>query len=156
MATLKGFDASNVKPAEDFGIIPAGEYTAIITESVMKPTKNADGNYLELTLQIVGGEYANRKVWSRLNLDNKNPKAVEIAERELSAICHAVGILKPEDSAQLHNKPLTIRLDIELAAPGKSNKDSNQIKAWKPADGAVAQVTTAAPATRSPWGQKAA
>lgn len=157
MANLNGFDATAVKPAEDRGAFPPGEYTALIIDSSMKDTKNKDGQYLELTVQITGGEFSGRKVWARLNLVNKNDKAREIAERELSAICHAVGVLKPSDSAQLHNKPLTIRVDIEPAG-GERKNDQNVIKAWKPIDGsapaATQGATVATPATgRSPWGQ---
>ena len=31
----------------------------------------------------------------------------------LSAICHAAGVLQLRDSAQLHNKPMRIRVNIK-------------------------------------------
>ena len=108
MASLHGFDAHTVDPALPFDPIPAGKYVAVITDSETKPTKKGDGSYLELTLQIVEGEYKNRMLWSRLNLDNPSAKAVEIAQAELSAICRAVGVMAPKDSSELHNLPLLI------------------------------------------------
>ena len=108
MANLNGFNAANVDPATDFEPIPAGKYLAIISNSEMKPTKNGSGTYLELTFQVIDGQYKNRLLWSRLNLSNPNNQAVQIAQGELSAICRAVGVLQPKDSAELHNLPLQI------------------------------------------------
>ena len=108
MAQLNGFDARNVEPAGDFDAIPAGKYVAVVTESQMKPTKKNDGSYLELTLEVIEGEYKGRQLWARLNLDNPSEEAVRIARGELSSICRAVGVLQPKDSVELHNLPLVV------------------------------------------------
>ena len=63
MANLQGFDARTVEPSADFEAIPAGKYLAIITDSGMKETKAGTGNYLELTLQIIEGEFKGRNLW---------------------------------------------------------------------------------------------
>ena len=60
MADLRGFDANQVEPTAAFDPIPAGKYLAVITESEMKPTKAGTGHYLQLTFQILEGEYKNR------------------------------------------------------------------------------------------------
>ncbi len=109
MANLNGFDANEVEP-NDFEPVPADKYKAIITESEEKETKAGDGHYLQLVFQIIEGEYKGRLLWARLNLDNRNPKAVEIARAQLSAICRAVGVMSPADSVELHNLPLMIRV----------------------------------------------
>jgi hypothetical protein len=108
MASLSGFDARNVKKLDDFDAIPAGEYLAAIVGSQMKVTKAGDGRYLELDFQILEGEYKGRHMWSRLNLEHSNPVAVQMAQMELAAVCEAVGVLTPNDSSDLHNKPLRI------------------------------------------------
>jgi hypothetical protein len=108
MANLNGFNANNVDPATDFEAIPAGKYLAVITDSGMKPTRSGNGQYLELTFQVIDGPYKDRLLWSRLNLDNPNAQAVQIAQGELSAICRAVGVMQPKDSLELHNLPLLI------------------------------------------------
>ena len=107
------FDATTVEPQSDFEPIPAGKYEAVITDSEMKPTKSGTGRYLELTFQIIGGEYKNRRLWARLNIDNPSQQAVRIALSELSAICRAVGVLKPRDSVELHDLPLVIRVGLK-------------------------------------------
>ena len=73
-----------------FDPIPAGKYLAAIIESNMKPTKSGKGQYLELTFQILEGDFKGRKVWARLNLDNPSAQTVKIARGELSAISRAV------------------------------------------------------------------
>ena len=138
-----GFDATNVAPMQNFDPIPAGDYVAVITDSDIKQTRAGTGHYLALTFEVTEGPAKGRKVWANLNLQNPNPKAVEIAQRELSAICHAVGALKVQDSQELHYKPMTIRVDIE-ARDGYS--PSNSIKAYKPANAAVG----AAPFAQAP------
>ena len=85
MAQLHGFNANNVEPTVEFDPIPAGKYLAMITDSEMKPTKSGSGSYLQLAFQILEGEYKGRFVWARLNLDNPNSTAVQIAKAELSA-----------------------------------------------------------------------
>jgi len=116
MADLRGFDPNQVEPSGDFEPIPAGKYVAVITESEMKPTKAGTGHYLQLTFQIIEGEYKNRLLWARLNLDNPNATAVQIARSELSGICRAVDVMAPSDSTELHDLPLVIRVRCKKRA----------------------------------------
>ena len=128
MADLQGFDANTVEPAIAFEPIPAGKYAALITESEMKPTKAGTGHYLELTFQVIEGEYKNRRLWARLNLDNPNAQAVEIARAELSAICRAVGVMAPKDSVDLHNLPLVVRVACKKRED--TGEITNEIKGY--------------------------
>ena len=127
------FDASNVEPIEDFDALPAGEYTVIIESSQNKPTKSGSGSFLELTLQVIDGKYKGRKLWDRLNLVNHNEKAVEIARRTLSAICHAVGVIKPERPEDLHDKPMLAKVSRTLS--DYSGEWTNEVKNYKPLGG---------------------
>lgn len=86
MADLSGFDASKIAPSS-FDVLPSGEYDAVIVASEMKPTSEGNGKYLKLELQILSGEYQNRKLFDNLNLFNPNDKAVQIARGTLSAVC---------------------------------------------------------------------
>jgi hypothetical protein len=121
MSSLKGFDANKVEPSAPMEPIPAGKYLAMITASEMKPNKAGTGQYLELVFAILEGEYKNRTLWARLNLENPNELAMKIAQAELSAICRAVGVLTPNDSVELHNLPLVIRVKC------KRRKDNDEI-----------------------------
>jgi len=112
MANLNGFDASQVEPTS-FDPLPAGKYLAVITESEMRPTKKGAGQFLNLTFEVIEGEYKGRKVWARLNLKNPNPQAEQIARGQLSAICRAVGVMAPKDSVELHNLPLVVTVKVK-------------------------------------------
>jgi hypothetical protein len=102
----------------------------------MKDTKAGTGQYLQLTFDVVGGQHEGRKLWSRLNLVNPNATAVQIAERELSAICHCVGILVPQDSEELHDRPLIVDVIQELNP--MSGQQTNRIKGYSQATSAPA------------------
>ncbi len=153
MASLNGFDATQVDPSASFDPIPAGKYLAAITESEMKPTKNGNGSYLQLTFTIVEGDYQGRVLWARLNLNNPNATAVKIAKSELSAICHAVGVMQPRDSAEIHNLPLLINVKVKKRAD--NDELTNEIKGYEPTPGSAPGTTAATPApatnTTAPW-----
>lgn len=152
MAFLGGtFDANAVEPAQDLAPIPSGEYLAHIIDSDMKATKSGTGQYLELTYEVIDGPYKGRKVWTRLNLHNPNAKAVEIAQRDLSAICHATGQLQVQDSQQLHYKPHVIRVEYVEADGDRRQRAGNEVKAYKRAEG-YAPTITPGPQAPSPQG----
>lgn len=147
---LYGFDASQVPEQQDFSAIPAGDYVAIATESSFKPTKNGQGEFLQFTFEVIDGQFKGRKLWARLNLRNKNQTAVDIAQRELGAICRAVGVIKPNDSAELHNRPILLSVDTEI---DDRNRESNVIKKYESATGGAAQPAPsyAPPAQAAPY-----
>ena len=128
MANLSGFNAANVEPTGPGGAIPAGDYQVIIVESAEAATKAGNGKLLNLTLQIVDGEHKGRKLYDRLNLWNANDKARAIAQGTLSAICRAVNVLTPQDSAELHHKQLTARVVVGEY----EGKPRNEVKGYLP------------------------
>lgn len=168
MAFLGGtFDASQVEPQGDYTPIPPGEYKVQIISSEMVETNAKTGSMLKLELEIVEGDQAGRKLFDRLNLDNPTATAVEIAQRTLSAICHAVGKLSVSDSEELHMLPLIAVVKVEPAKPYKDRNGneqpgspSNSVKTYKAA-GAAAPAASGgfkpaapAPAKTSPWAKK--
>ena len=130
MMDLAGFDANNVEPQASRDPIPAGWYKAVITESLEKPTKAQTGSYLQLTLEIIEGDHASRKAFERLNLNNPNQQAVEIAQRSLSSICRAVGIMTPRSSQDLHDKPFMVK--IKVTPPRDGYEAGNDISEYAP------------------------
>jgi hypothetical protein len=154
MASLYGFNAEEIEPQQEFTVLPVGEYRAIAVASENKPTKSGSGSYLEITWSLVDPPYANRQVWSRINLSNPNVQAVEIAKRELSAICRACEIMRPNDSEELHNILIVLKIGQETR---KDNGElTNKIKGYKPvseADAAPAPTAArpAEPTAKMPW-----
>ena len=95
---LLNFNANEVEPNAPFEVIPAGKYNAVIVESEMKATRAGTGRYLKLVFEITDGEYAGRKLFASINLENPNQDAVRIGRAELSAVCHAVNVLDLQDT----------------------------------------------------------
>lgn len=154
MALLTGIFNPDAEASTDFAPIPTGEYLAQIVDSDMKPTKNNTGEYLELTYEIVGEECKGRRIWVRLNLVNTNATAVEIANRDFAAIREATGVANPRDSADLHNKPHVIRVEFIKSGETRGRKtydrDTNEVRAYKRAEGVAGGLENAPAAAASP------
>ena len=159
MANLGNFDATQVQPNQPFEVIPGGKYPVQIVASEMKLTSDGDGQYLSLEHEIIDGQYKGRKLWNNLNLKNRNPQTVEIAQRELSAICHATGKLHVADSEDLHFIPMLVTVRHKPAGPDKNGvhrEAKNEIKGYEPMSGAAPRpavqtrpaVVAAAPAAQ--------
>lgn len=142
MAMIPSFNAQTVEPmGEARQAIPTGSYKAMITNSEMKTAKTG-GQYLEMQFTIADGEYKGSSVTERLNLVNNNRTTVEIAQRILSSICHAVGVLQVQDSQQLHNKPMIILVEAKEETwidnyGSQKTSIKNNIKGYKTATGSV-------------------
>ena len=145
MATFN-FNANSVEPMQPrtYGPLPAGDYEMIIVKSDVKPTKAGTGHYLELEMQVVSGESSGRRHWERLNVDNPNKQAEEIAKEALAALCFAVGVTDVEDTVQLHDIPFVAHMEIDRKEP-----DRNRITGYATAGAAAVAATPAkAPAAR--------
>jgi hypothetical protein len=151
MAHLGNFDASRIEPSSPFEPIPAGKYLAMVTDSEIKPNKAGTGSYLELVFTIVEGEYKDRKLWARYNLDHPNEVVVKIAMAELSALCRAVGVLTPRDSVELHNLPLV--LTVACKKRDDTGEIVNVIKWYERREVSSPRLRQTAPAqaTTPPW-----
>lgn len=131
MAELGGrtFNSNDVDPGTTFEIIPEGWYAAELVKSDYKETKAGDGHYIALQFRILDGEHKGRMIFTNLNIDNKNPAAVEIAERNFSQLCHAVNVPVVQDTEQLHDIPLQVKVGITPAQGGYEAR--NDIKGYK-------------------------
>jgi Protein of unknown function (DUF669) len=170
MANLGGvFDATQVEPTGDFTPVPPGDYKVQILSSEMVENSARTGHMLKLELEILEGDQAGRKLYDRLNLDNPNAQAVEIAQRTLSAICHAVGKLSVQDSDELHMLPMvaTVKVDPPRSANGREYGPSNSIKTYKAAGASASprvsassgfkpQMAGSGQSASAPWKRNAA
>jgi len=133
MAKLPGaFNSADHDKVGEFKAIPAGYYIAQIMKSEMKFTQSGNGEYLELQFKVLEGEYSGRLLWNRLNLVNPNAVTVEIANKHLASICESCGVLKIDDSEELHGIPMKVRVGVKAA--NAQFPESNEIKGYKSAD----------------------
>jgi hypothetical protein len=144
------FDATGVAPAAPLELLPPGRYAAQIVNSEMRVTRAGTGQYLWLEMDVIEGPHQGRKIWDQLNLVNPSPQTVEIAQRTLSAICHAVGQLQVSDSEQLHFRPLQVTLAVEIDSrdklrPAEEQRKQNKVKGYAPLAGAAPARPVASP-----------
>ena len=142
------FDASTVAPQAPTGPIPAGVYLAHCTESDVGPLKSGNGTGLKMTFEILDGQYKNRKVWENLNIQHTSEETQRIAQSQLSALCHAVNVIKLEDTAALHFKPVKIKVTVR-EAEGKYQA-SNNVKGYESAGPVAPTQATEAPSAPAP------
>lgn len=121
--------ADNKEGLDDRSPIPAGDYLMHIVKGEMKETKAKTGHRLVLQFKVLEGDKKGRVVFVGLNLDNPNPIAVEIANKELNSICQACGKEGVEDSDELLQIPMMCTVTIK---EGDANwAPSNEIKSYK-------------------------
>lgn len=126
--TMLNFDARTVAPQVTLEPIPQGWYKVVISKSNIKPTNKGDGGYLDLVCQVIDGQFTGRQVHWNLNLWNPSQQAVEIAYKQLSAICHVIGQFQVQsqnvdDTATptLHNQPFCISVVVTQGEKGPIN-----------------------------------
>lgn len=121
---LQAFNAQQFDPTQGGGSLPVGRHPVIIESSEVKANKANDGGYLQLNLKLIDGPQQGTTGAYRLNLYHSNPQTAEIAHRQLSAICHVIGVFNVQDSAQLHNIPFIIEVGFQKGHEPGSNPEA--------------------------------
>lgn len=139
-------------PAPSRGPLPKATYAVIVLDSSIKSTKAGTGHYIELVLQVIEGPYAGRRHWERLNVSNPSKQAEDIAKTRLQSICQATGVPNMTDTAQLHDKPFSITLDIDRKDETRNRMVSAQSAGWADtAQPAPAKADAPAARSKNPW-----
>jgi len=122
--------------------LPAGWYTATISQSELKDTKAGNGQYIKLRYDITGPSHQGRVVFGNLNIKNPNPKAEEIGRQQLGEIMRAIGLAKVTDTDQLIGGQIAIKLDVKQDAQYGA---SNEVKGFKALGGGSPSLASSAP-----------
>ena len=147
MAALN-FNANDVAPQPSRDPLPAGEYKVVAEASQEKPTKAGDGSYIEVTLVVVEGEHLGRKLWDRMNLNNKSAQAVEIAQGQMKQLCDAAGRPVIQDTAELHDIPVIAK--VSLKPDKQTGEMRNEVKGYKAVGGGSNPSAPGKPAPPKP------
>lgn len=101
-------------PSERWKTVPKGEYNVMVTKAEVKTPKQGEHDYIEVTMQILDGEYANENVTDRLSLSPK-------AKPRLNGFLYAAGLATADakgeqefDTDDFVNKFLTVKGDVEV------------------------------------------
>lgn len=119
MANLSSlFGNAAFKPAEveevqtGFDPLPKGQYKVQVTETEVLPNNSGTGTNLTLKLVVQDGKFKNRILFDNLCVVHDNPTAQAIAQSRLKQVCESVGIKALKDSLQLHDKDITVSIDV--------------------------------------------
>ena len=159
---IQAFNAQQYDPTQGGGSLPVGRHPVIVESSEVKANKANDGGYLQLNLKLIDGPQMGTTGAYRLNLYHSNPQTAEIAHRQLSAICHVIGVFNVQDSQQLHNIPFIVEVGLqkgeEAAQKGytevKKVFDINGNEPGKAGQGAPAAQPQQQPAAQGGFGQQ--
>ena len=138
---LSNYNIHEVEPMGTFEPLPADWYRCVIADTEERETKKQDGSYLMLTIEVIDGKYQGRKIFDRLNLQNKNPVAVDIARRSLASIAKAINV-DPKNSSDLIDIPLMVKVAVK-PADGQYSA-SNEVQGYDAA-GATASAPVEIP-----------
>lgn len=108
------FNAQQFTPSFGGGTpqLPPGKgYKVVIVNSGGEDTKNGQGGFIFVEATPVEGQHVGKKQVIRFNVHNTNPKTVEIAQEQLSALSHVLGKLAWQTTEELHNIPFMIDVD---------------------------------------------
>ena len=162
------FDQTELNSSPSYELLPKGNYTAQIVNSEIKENRNG-GNRLSLQWEIVDGQYAGRMIFQNINIAHANPEVVRIGRQNIAQICNAIGRSSVNDSSELHNQPMQIRVIIKEDKTGQY-ESQNEVRGYsalqgqsqgfkQPAQsggyGGTQQQSAPAPqASSAPWARK--
>jgi len=138
------FDSSNQQGQDTNDVLPAGDYLMQVVQSEVRATKDGSGQYVWLEFDILDGEHQGRKYWERLNIWNANPTAAEIANRALTSLTRACGMVAIDDTDDLHFKPIKVRMGVSKRKD--TGELQNRATFLPPQDGGASQAPARAPA----------
>jgi hypothetical protein len=122
----KPFNSAEVEPAKPFEVLPAGNYSVVITSAAAKPTRDGRGEYLAIELKTTQGDTSNRKLFYNITLTNASAQAEEIGHGQLAALCRACRVAVLRSPADIVNKMIRVKVAVEKRRD--TGQDSNAVK----------------------------
>ena len=150
------YDVSELPQSSGYDVLPAGWYSASISEATLNTTRNGTGQYIKVRYDITGPSHQGRVVWGNLNIRNQNPKAEDIGRQQFGELMRAIGLSRVKDTDQLIGGQLQIKLTIR---PAEGQYEAqNDVKGFKAISGSEKpQAPTPFPpqqktgASKAPW-----
>ncbi|CAK0774086.1 putative DUF669 domain-containing protein [Gammaproteobacteria bacterium] len=135
-------DLSNVD--DGFTPIPEGIYRMQAVNVDLKSTKDERGKYLSVQFEVIGPEYARRKIFENFNIKHDNHQTVEIALKSLKGWIKACGFTGEEPINMKFMKSLEgcEFMASVIVAPDKSGRfgDQNRLRRYMPVGDAPSPV----------------
>lgn len=98
----------------DYRPMPKGNYEAWAISSELKPNSKGTGYLLNVVFEVVEGEFMGKKLFASFNLKHPSKKCQEIGRGQFKRCYTAAGFIgEPDDSSQIHEKRLILKVDVE-------------------------------------------
>lgn len=123
------FDATQVAPMSGGSTLSVGKHIVKIVDAELTSTKDDKGGMAVFTVEAIDPQDPDfgRTMDYRLNIHNANPKVVEIARAQLSALCHVTGVYQVQDLQQLFGIPFMVEVaNQKLTADQQARKDAGE------------------------------
>lgn len=121
------FNANNFDPAQGSNQFPIGRHLVRVSGSAIKPTQDQTSGFLELKCIIQDGAHAGTECSHRFNIYHKDDQPRNIAERQLSAVCHVTGIMELHDTEQLHEAMYIVDVGMQKEPNPKGYTQVNKV-----------------------------
>ena len=142
------FDINDLPESENsFEPIPAGLYPAEISAAESKPTKDGNGQLINIQWKVIGENYSNRVIFNTLNVKNQSEAAERIGKEQLRSLMRVLNISKLTNTDQLIGGKAFIKVSVKPESGEYQAR--NEVKAYRPLVGVVSAksaVATSAPA----------
>lgn len=123
------FRTSEIDTSSNFAPVPSGVYQVELTKAEEQLSKSGN-TYLKCELEILSGDYRGRKLWNNFNLLHTSDMAREIAMKEFTMMCNAMGVADPVNTDQLLHIPFAV--SVKLESNNSDGSDRNVIKKYLP------------------------
>ena len=136
------FNAHDIEPSQEIDNLPNGWYNSEITDAEVLPTKGKGNNErVSIEYTVLDGDFKGRKVWGSINNKHSKAQVQEIGQRELSAVCHATGVMVLSSAAggvaQFIGKMLQVKVGLSKITQAYPNP-KNEPKGYKALENAAA------------------
>lgn len=151
-ALFDGIDPTPSGPMSSgsYGVLPEGNYLAIITKAGRKWNKAGTGEYAQMDYEIIEGEFKGSRYTSRLNLWNQNETSRRMAKQELTSLRDALGLTEEhKEASDYENKPCIISMKPNPRSDDPSRLENKLVMIF-PASGAVPQTPAQAQPYQAP------
>lgn len=160
---MQTFDARRFTPQQGFDKHPAGMFPFMIANTYGKQNSNGSGYHFVVEFKSDVGQISNN-----YNLWHSNAQTVEIANKELSALCYAIGIFQMSFPTNPDGSPNLAMFGAEIrggrgrmeVAPQKNNAEYMEVKRVfdvngnEPGKPAVQGQPQGQPQGNADWGQQ--
>ncbi len=106
--------------------VPSGDYVVICTSTEEKENSKKNGHFIINEYEIQEGEYAGEKLIDRINFDNPNETARNIAFATLKALGKAINIEPLANTEQLIGKRIIAKVKNEEGNQPMNDDNGNQ------------------------------